>query len=495
MEGNPAMTDTVRIPPQNLDAERSLIACLLHSLNAMDEILGTPFRPEHLYLDAHQKIFAAIAAKYDKGASGVDPVIVAELLKKRGELEEVGGVAYLLEVLAGEPHEIHAKRYASIVTDCWIARQAVYIGTDLTKSGYDNPVDLDERIVAADTKLTELIAGAAGVAEDSGQTYVELLHDLQAESDLRTAGKLAGIPTGFADLDELTPMFQPGTLTYLAARASIGKTSLAMNFMLNELERLHKTGEGDKHGRILFVSAEQGKLRLAARTLSITSGVPLKALDRGTMNGFQRQEIIEATEKLGRICGNTVVYLDNSHQHSVATISAAARRIKRKHGLRMVIVDHIGILEPPDRRASREQQVSTMSRHLKLMSGLLACPVLCICQLNREMEKRNNRKPRLSDLRESGSLEQDADVVLLIDVPSKADEAALKSFETEMFLWVAKNRDGECGEVHLHWKADSFKASNAARQNQFDYAAHASARANPEAAPIGDDFNSQLFES
>lgn len=432
--------DEVLIPPQNLDAERSLLGSILLAPEVLDEVIDSPFDAEHLYLDANKRIYRAVLMKHEKGRGGIDPVTLAEALQKRDELDEVGGIRYLHEIIESVPHALHARHYADIVTACWTARETTHIGRDLLHIGYANAPDLDEQLNAADHRLAALIANAV-VGENRDLTIGTAL--LEAFERIDNHDAVRGLACGYESIDHLGRCLKPGTVTILAARTHVGKSAVCLNIAHKVLREGHA---------VLIVSLEMSRLDLADRLLAIDSGINLWNIQNNRLNEMDRDQLCLTGAELGR----QKLFIDDAPDRTISKIAAVTRLMIRKHQIELLIVDYLQLVEPDDRRVNREQQVAGISRGLKLLSRALGIAIICPVQLNREVEHRDDRKPRLSDIRESGAIEQNADAVWLVDRPYTFDEDVSKH---EFFLWVAKNRNGRMGEVQLNWNDDCIRLS------------------------------------
>ncbi len=432
-----------RLPPQNLDAERSLLGCVLLLSESIDEI-GELTVAEHFYSDAHQKIFTAVKTLYDRGSRGIDPVTVAEVLSQKNELEEVGGVPYLLEILDTVPHAAHARYYANIVRDKWVQRKLIYACNEILKDCYHSSKETDDLMGHAESRIFQILE-QQNLSEKIA--IKDILMDAWDRINDRSnmEGEITGLETGFRDFDKKTSGLQPSELIILAARPSMGKTALVCN-VAEGVARL--SGRG-----VLMFSLEQSRLDLAERLMCMRAKVDGMKVRSGEIDDRQRHKLLEATNDLNAL----PIMIDDRAGRSVSQINAiarrAARRIKQSHkvDLGLIIIDYLQLIEPEDKRVPREQQISTISRQLKFISKELDIPVIALSQLNRGVEMREDKRPRLSDLRESGAIEQDADLIMFLHRPDAYDPED-RPGEAELIL--AKHRSGPTGIVPLTWRKE-----------------------------------------
>jgi replicative DNA helicase len=414
-----------QLPPQNLDAERAVLGSMLRDNAVIDDVRLLVGRGS-FYTDAHQRVFAAIAALHDAGLR-VDLVTLAEELHRRKDTENIGGPAYLAELWDAAPTAANAEHYAKIVREKGMVRALIHASNEILRDAYDQVQPAEELVAAAEQKVFAIAESAvAGDVADAAQAVGELMDFIDACKENR--GQAGGIKTGFIDLDKKIGGLQPSALVLIAARTSVGKTTLgaalALRFLLNGLA-------------VFFASLEQSRLELVQRMACAHTKVDSHHLREGLLDDEELHRLGQAADEIRRC---TLEIADSSRQ-TVLQIAAKARRMKRRKGLDAVFVDYVQMIESPDRRAQRYEQVGHISRGLKGMAKDLAVPVVCMAQLNRAPEDRTDKRPRLSDLRESGNLEMDADVVMLMHCP--ADEPNV------IELNVAKNRNGPTGTIRL----------------------------------------------
>ncbi|MGC1272761.1 MAG: replicative DNA helicase [Planctomycetaceae bacterium] len=423
-----------RVPPANLEAERSVLGSLLLLNDSIDEVAEF-LTAQHFYSDRHQAIFTAVRELYEAGTRGIDVVTVSERLEKAQKLEEVGGPEYLLEVLQSVPHAAHARYYATIVREKAVQRTLIAACTDVLRDCYTADKPIDEILQAAEQNIFRILE-----QQDSGDkiSIDQILLDAWAriEERVKCEGGPTGLTSGFTDLDAKTNGFQPSELIILAARPSMGKTALVCNFA----EAMAQTGHG-----VLVFSLEQSKLELAERFLCIRAQVDGHRLRSGLLDDAERHRLMVASSELNEM----PLFIDDRPGRTVSQISAIARRLKRQHKLGIVIVDYLQLVEPEDKKAPREQQIAYISRRLKFIAKELDIPVIALAQLNRGVELREDKRPRLADLRESGAIEQDADLISFLHRPSAYDPED-RPGEAEVI--IAKHRSGPTGIVTLTWR-------------------------------------------
>lgn len=437
-----------RLPPQNLEAERKTLGCCLHDSRVIDDILAAGLRPDDFARAVHGEVWRAMVAMHSRGDS-VDAMMLGDYLEREGTLEKFGGNDLLAELCESVAHAANANYYAGIVREKAVGRRLIETCTDLIRTCYSNQYTASDLICEAQEKILAMGERDGGVETVS---YRALVEETMARMTVREEGDMVGLSTGFPDLDRITGGFRPGELWILAARPSMGKSALALDLVENV------AGLGTT---TLFFSVEMGRDAVGDRVVSNEAGVSGDRFQRPwQLDQRERQRIIAAAAKLQGL----PVEIDFSPVRTVAAIGAVARRLQRRHGLSMLAVDYLQLLTGVrEENGNREQEVARLSKDLKALARSMAVPVLTLAQLNREVEKRADKTPVLSDLRESGSLEQDADVVLLLHRPEyyrAGDRPGVAE------LIVAKNRNGRTGIVPLTFEASCTRFTSAAR----DYA-------------------------
>ena len=433
-----------RLPPQNPEAERSVLGSMLRENSVIGDIVQI-VRAENFYQDAHQRIFKAIIVLYDKGHP-VDLVTLANQLQDEKQIEDIGGYSYLAELWDAAPTAANAEYYARIVREKALTRGLIHVCTEILRDAYDQSRPADEMLGAAEQKILEI--AELGV---TGKTYTlaETLHEAYDRIDARHQGEslgTSGLPTGFVDLDEKTAGLQDSELIIVAARPSVGKTAFALNIARHIVIKENQP--------VFFVSLEQSRIELAERLLCAEAEIDSHKLRTGRLGAGDMDKIVKASG----IMRNCNLFFDDSPGQGMLRIAANARRLKLRHGIKLVMIDYLQLIEPDNRRDPRQEQVANISRRLKHLARELKIPVVALAQVNRSSEDRQDHKPRLSDLRESGSIEQDADTVMLMHRPED-NEGAIE-------INVAKQRNGPTGEITLtfikkYMRFRSFEAGEA----------------------------------
>ncbi|QDT18018.1 replicative DNA helicase [Alienimonas californiensis] len=453
-DGRPEPIDrTGALPPQNLDAERGVLGSLLLMNEAIDDVAEF-LTADHFYSDRHRAIYEAILKLSEAGARGIDLVTVADKLAQTGKLEDAGGLVYLDEVLTSVPHAAHAKYYAEIVREKAVQRTLIYACTEVLSECYDSSRPVQEVLDSAEQKIFAISEQQDGGDKIAIDQILQMAWD-RIEERANSDGDATGLPTGFLDLDQKTNGFQPAELIILAARPSMGKTALVCNFAEAIAD---KTGKG-----VLLFSLEQSKLELAERFLCIRARVNGHKLRAADFDDAERHRLMVASGELNEM----PLFIDDKPGRTVSQIAAIARRLKRQSDLGIIIVDYLQLVEPEDKKVPREQQIAFISRRLKFIAKELDIPVIALAQLNRGVELREDKRPRLADLRESGAIEQDADLIAFLHRPEMYD-AEDRPGEAEIV--IAKHRSGPTGIVTLTWRAECMRFEDFAGTAGPDYA-------------------------
>jgi len=427
-----------RLPPQNLDAEKGVLGSLFLDPQMCDEV-ALVLRPDDFYADANQKLFAHLLAMHEEGTR-IDTTLLVERLRSSGDIEAIGGVAYLGEVAQSVPFAHNAVHYANIVHNKATLRSLIHASTEILRDAYDSSADPAALVGQSEQKIF-------AVHDQRSSDQVTNIHDLMLEAferiDARMEGTAGvGVPSGFTDLDNLTGGLHDSELVILAARPGMGKTAMAINMAE------HVTI--DSNVPTLFVSLEMARLELAQRMLCSQGKIDASKFRRMILSGADRKDLVEASAKLSK----APFYVDDTPSRTVTQIAACARRLKRRQDLGMIVIDYLQLLQPDDPRDPRQEQVAKMARRLKILARELKIPVLCLSQLNRQVEAGRDNRPKLSHLRESGAIEQDADVVMFIHREEEyhsREEAVEMGVSGQADLIVAKQRNGPTGDVKLAW--------------------------------------------
>lgn len=442
-----------RVPPNDLECEQMVIGSVIMHPPILDDI-GTGLRAEDFYAKENGDLFSTLLDMWERGRK-IDTALLVGELKKRGLYESIGGAAAIARATGSVAHYAHATYYATRVRECSVRRQLIDMSLECVRECYDDTVPHTECLERHETNVLSIAEAdiQAGPLDAMG-----LMHNALSELEARSSGASpGGIKTGYIDLDNMLGGMRPGQLIILAARPSMGKSALALNIAENVAM--------DAGDSVLFASLEMTSTELADRLLSSRAKVSAHKMRYGNITDKERQAIVECAAEMSQ---KNISVLDQSTQ-SVRFIAANARRMKRTSGLNLLVIDYLQLIEPEDRRDGREQQVARITRRLKGLAKDLACPILCLAQLNRQAEDgKAGEKPRLKHLRESGSIEQDADVVLFIH----RDEYYRKTNENAgaAELIVAKQRSGPTGSVDLVYRKEfmRFETSAAPRHKEFD---------------------------
>jgi replicative DNA helicase len=417
--------DFERTPPHDLAAEQCVLGGMLMSKDAISDVMEV-IRPADHYRPAHQIVHEAILELYGRGEPA-DPVTVSDLLAKRGELARVGGGAYLHTLIASVPTAANAGYYARIVRERAILRRLVEVGTRIVQLGYAGDGDADELVDRAQAEIYGVTERR--VSEDFlplSEIMPGALDEIEAIGS--RGGVMTGVPTGFANLDALTNGLHAGQMVVIAARPAIGKSTLA-------LDLARAAAVKHRLATVMF-SLEMSRNEITMRLLSAEARVPLHAMRTGQMG---EEDWTRLARRMSEVV-DSPLFIDDSPNMSMMEIRAKCRRLKQRHDLRMVIVDYLQLMSSPRRVENRQQEVSDMSRSLKLLAKEIDVPVVAISQLNRGPEQRNDKRPLLSDLRESGSIEQDSDVVILLHREDAYERESPRAGEADLI--VAKHRNG-----------------------------------------------------
>ncbi|QEO09027.1 replicative DNA helicase [Protaetiibacter larvae] len=419
-----------RTPPHDLLAEQSAIGGMLLSKDAVADVLET-VRGVDFYIPKHEVIFEAILALYAHGEP-TDVIAVTDQLTKAGELARAGGPEYLHTLTGLVPTAANAGYYAQIVAEKAVLRRLVEAGTRIVQMGYASEGEVTDLVNNAQA---EIYGVAGGVEAEDYVPLVEAMNVAAEEIELASGrgGQMVGVPTGFTELDGLTNGLHPGQLIIIAARPALGKSTLALDFA--------RSAAIGHDLPTIFFSLEMGRSEIAMRLLSAESNVFLQSMRKGTVRS---EDWTTLASTRGRIA-DAPLYIDDSPNMTLVEIRAKCRRLKQKVGLKLVVIDYLQLMTSGKRVESRQQEVSEFSRALKLLAKELQVPVIALSQLNRGPEQRVDKKPALSDLRESGSLEQDADMVILLHRESAYEKESSRPGEADLI--VAKHRNGPTATV------------------------------------------------
>jgi replicative DNA helicase len=422
-----------RLPPHNLEAEQSVLGSLLIDRDAVIRVASF-LKPEDFFRSAHATIFQAIVDLYNR-REPPDFVTVVDELERRERLEEVGGVAYITELMNAVPTAVHVEYYGRIVERTATLRRLIEAGSEIVRIGYDESLDIDEALERAEQAIFDVSQRRSTrdftpIAEIL-EHYFDKLDAIQHQR-----GTVVGVPTGFADLDKLTGGLQRSDLIILAARPAVGKTSFQLGIAHNAAVQYGKT--------VAIFSLEMSAEQLVQRLLAMETGVDSHRLRLGLINDDEWDQISRAFGRLAE----AKIFIDDTPSINIMELRSKARRLMAEHGVDLIIVDYLQLAQ--GRRAeNRVQEISDISRSLKGLARELNVPVLALSQLSRAVEARTDHRPMLSDLRESGSIEQDADIVMFIYREDVYDPDTEKKGIAEII--VAKHRNGPTDTISLRF--------------------------------------------
>ena len=419
-----------RTPPQDTAAEQSVLAAMLLSKDAIADVVEV-VRAGDFYKPAHQTLYDTILDLYGRGEPA-DAVTVAAELTRVGEIGRIGGAPYLYTLVSGVPTAANAAYYARIVAERAILRRLVEAGTRIVQMGYAGDGDIDQVVDRAQAEVYDV------TERRTSEDYLPLSGLMQGTLEELEAiegrgGAMAGVPTGFQGLDQLTNGLHPGQLVVLAARPAIGKSTAGLDFARSA---------SIKHGLTSAIfSLEMSRNEIVTRLLSAEAQIPLHNMRAGKMSESEWNRLVA---KMGSV-NDAPMFIDDSPNLTMMEIRAKCRRLRQRHDLKLVVIDYLQLMTSGKRVESRQVEVSEFSRHLKLLAKELEVPVVAISQLNRSAEQRTDKKPMLSDLRESGSIEQDADMVILLHREDFYERESPRAGEADFI--VAKHRNGPTSTI------------------------------------------------
>ncbi|GAA2680173.1 replicative DNA helicase [Actinoplanes palleronii] len=418
-----------KAPPQDVAAEQGVLGGMLLSKDAIADVVEI-LKTNDFYRPVHATIYDIILNLYGRGEPA-DALTVAAALADSGDLQRIGGVPYLHTLIESVPTAANASYYARIVSERAILRRVVEAGTKIVQLGYgaggNGGRDVDDIVDLAQQAIYDVTEKR--VSEDFaalGDMLQPTLDEIEAVG--ASGGVMSGVPTGFADLDRLLNGLHAGQLIIVAGRPGLGKSTASMDFARNAAIR-------HGHASAIF-SLEMSKIEMVMRLLSAEARVPLHTLRSGQLSD---DDWTKLARRMGEI-SEAPIFVDDTPNMNLMEIRAKARRLKQRHNLKLLVIDYLQLMSSPKKTESRQQEVSELSRGLKLLAKEIECPVIGVSQLNRGPEQRTDKRPQLSDLRESGSIEQDADVVILLHRDDYYDKESPRAGEADFI--VAKHRNG-----------------------------------------------------
>ena len=446
--------DLRKVPPQSLEAEMSILGGILIDNDAINRVLEM-LVSEDFYRESHRKIFLSMMRLSDQ-REPCDLITMTDMLRRQGELEEVGGAAYLATLVDYVPTAANIAYYCKIVKEKSVNRRLITIATEIATMGYDEQTDVNELLDKAQKEIYEISENklrpqyvpVQAIVKDTFRILKEL-HDRKEH--------ITGIPTGYVELDNLTAGFQPGDLIIIAARPSMGKTTLALNIAQ------YASAENKKKTPSVIFSLEMGKEQLVMRFFASIARIDFGKMRTGH---FQDTDWPRLTRAAG-VLHDSKIFIDDTPAISVLELRSKARRLKSEHDIGLIIVDYLQLMRGGANPESRQQEISDISRSLKALAKELGVPVVALSQLNRELEKRADKRPQLSDLRESGAIEQDADVIMFVyreavycEHCRKRDGSCTQGHDRNAELIIGKQRNGALGTVNLAFLGEHTRFEN-----------------------------------
>ncbi|MDR3295994.1 MAG: replicative DNA helicase [Clostridiales Family XIII bacterium] len=432
-----------RIPPHSDEAEKSVLGALMLDKDALFDAMEI-IRAEDFYAEAHAEIFRA-ASDLHKNSEPVDTLTVSDALKRRKSLEMVGGRGYIAALSTMVPATANAAQYAKIVAEKAVLRRLIKAASEIMEAGYQDSRDAQDVLDGAERSIFEI--AQSGQRKEFEHIKDLLWRSVQRLDEISKIKGLTGLTTGFLDLDQKTSGLQKSDLIIVAARPGMGKTAFALNIAHNAAIRAG--------AKVLVFSLEMSKEQLVNRLLSLESHVEITRLRDGRVNESDWLQIHEALTVLS----GAPIYIDDTPGITVMEIRNKSRRMKAEIGLDLIVVDYLQLMSSDGKSENRQQEITAISRMLKQLAREMDCPVIVLSQLSRAVEMRGGKKrPILSDLRESGAIEQDADLVAFLYREDYYDEEAEEQNDCEVI--IAKHRNGEVGSIHLSWVGRYTKFAN-----------------------------------
>ena len=428
------MADITRIPPHSVESEQSILGSILLDKDAIITVAET-ITPNDFYKNAHKVIYESMLALNNKNEP-IDMVTLTDELRKRGYLDDIGGVTYLTSLSTIVPMTSNVERYANIVKEKSMLRQLIKASNDIINIGYEGAESAEEVLDFAEKKIFDI---SQERTSDDFKPINQVLMDTydMIESIYSNKSDVTGVTTGFKDLNKKINGLQRTDLILVAARPAMGKTAFALNLVQNAAIK--------GNASVAVFSLEMSKEQLAQRMIAAQSNVELKKMKTGTLNDADWPRIISAMA----VMSDAKIFIDDTPGIKINELRSKCRKLKMDQGLDLVMIDYLQLMESDSKNESRQQEISKISRSLKILAKELDCPVVALSQLSRAPEQRADHRPVLSDLRESGAIEQDADIVMFLYRDEYYHSDSEKKDLAEII--IAKNRHGETGSVELVW--------------------------------------------
>lgn len=428
------MEDLTRVPPHSVESEQSILGSILLDKDAMITVAEI-ISPDDFYKEAHKIIYESMVSLNNK-SEPIDIITLTEELKGKGHLTDVGGISYITSLSTIVPTTSNVKYYTDIVKEKSVLRKLIKASNDIIKLGYEKSTKIEDVIEQAEKKIFDI---SQEKASDDFKPINEVLMDTydMIEQLYTNKSDVTGVTTGFKDLNKKINGFQRTDLILIAARPAMGKTAFSLNLVQNAAIK--------GNASVAVFSLEMSKEQLVQRMLASQSSVDLKKIKTGTLGDSDWPRIIDAMAVLS----DTKIHIDDTPGIKISELRSKCRKLKIEQGLDLVLIDYLQLMEGDGRNESRQQEIAQISRSLKILAKELNCPVIALSQLSRAPEQRADHRPMLSDLRESGSIEQDADIVMFLyrDEYYNVDSESKNICE----VIISKNRHGETGSVELVW--------------------------------------------
>jgi len=449
-KSNLANFEIGKIPPQALDLEEAVLGAIMVEKDAVISILDV-IKPESFYKETNQIIFKAII-DLSTHLEPIDLLTVTEELRKRNQLEEVGGPVYLAQLTSKVGSAAHLEFHAKIIAQKYIQRELIRVSSEIQNRAFDDSLDVDDLLDYSEMELFKVAEG--NIKRETAQINVLVK---QALKNIEEAGKredgLSGVPSGFSELDRMTSGWQRSDLVIIAARPSMGKTAFVLS-MARKMAVDHKTA-------VAFFSLEMSNIQLVNRLIVSESGIPSEKIRNGKLDPHEWTQLVVKIKDLTE----AKIFIDDTPALSIFEFRAKCRRLKAQYDVGIIVIDYLQLMTGPvETKGNREQEVSTISRSLKAIAKELNVPIIALSQLNRSVETRGgNKRPQLSDLRESGAIEQDADVVIFIHRPEyygflEDEEGNSLAGLAEIIL--SKHRNGAVGDIKLRFEKEMARFSD-----------------------------------
>ena len=440
------MEDMTRVPPHSVESEQSILGSILLDKDAIITVTET-IKPEDFYKEAHKIIYECMIKLSNKGEP-IDLITLTEELKKQGHLEDVGGISYITSLSTIVPTTSNVKYYSDIVKEKSVLRQLIRASNDIINLGYDTATKVEDVLEQAEKRIFDISQEKA--SDDFKSINLVLMDAYDMIEKLYTnKSDVTGITTGFKDLNKKINGLQRTDLILIAARPAMGKTAFSLNLVQNAALK------GD--ASVAVFSLEMSKEQLVQRMLSSQSHVELKKIKTGTLDENDWPRIIDAMAVLS----NAKIHIDDTPGIKISELRSKCRKLKIEKGLDLVLIDYLQLMEGEGNNESRQQEIAKISRSLKILAKELNCPVVALSQLSRAPEQRADHRPMLSDLRESGSIEQDADIVMFLYRDEYYNPDSDRKNIGEVI--ISKNRHGETGSVELVWLGEVQQFADKAR--------------------------------